>query len=158
MDDGSNQTQREAAKQIIATYDNVAITFKSKANGGVSSSKNVGLEISSGEYVWFIDSDDYLSMNWSSDVFQAIKNVKADLFVVPFKMLSEEGEGLVPWLANDAPAGFYYDGTYLEIWRNLGNNYNYIFKSSMLKNAGLNSTRVFFRRGCNFQCGSVFEN
>ena len=53
-------------------------------------------------------------MNWSSDVFQAIKNVKADLFVVPFKMLSEEGEGLVPWLANDAPAGFYYDE---HIWK-----------------------------------------
>ena len=43
-----------------------------KSNGGVSSARNVGLDSFSGEYVTFIDSDDYIESSMFHRIFEAI--------------------------------------------------------------------------------------
>ena len=56
VDDGSCKEIGQYAKKYASTSE----TFKyfRKENGGVSSARNVGIEVAAGEYIYFVDSDD----------------------------------------------------------------------------------------------------
>ena len=42
---------------------NPQVSFISQPNGGLSKARNEGLKIAKGEYVWFVDSDDWIAEN-----------------------------------------------------------------------------------------------
>jgi glycosyltransferase involved in cell wall biosynthesis len=77
IDDGS--TDESAA--ICDKYAQGDIRFKviHKENAGVSSARNVGLEIFEGEYVSFIDSDDYIHPQFIECLCNAIEDTSAKL-------------------------------------------------------------------------------
>jgi len=54
VDDGSTDDTRE----VVARYGDPRIRYFYKANGGLSSARNAGLEEARGEYIAFLDSDD----------------------------------------------------------------------------------------------------
>lgn len=76
VDDGSTDNTGE----IIASYNtNEKIKYFYQSNGGVSTARNAGIRNSSGEYIAFLDADDY----WAKDklekqmkVFMADRNIK----------------------------------------------------------------------------------
>ena len=50
------------------------ITIISKKNSGVSDSRNLGVEVSNGKYILFIDGDDYISTTSLKKIVKYIKN------------------------------------------------------------------------------------
>lgn len=50
-----------------------------KKNGGVSSARNVGIEHASGEYISFVDSDDFLNKDMFKIMINKIKKTNTDL-------------------------------------------------------------------------------
>jgi glycosyltransferase involved in cell wall biosynthesis len=50
-----------------------------KENGGISSARNRGLEIAIGDYIGFVDSDDYISPDMYAKLLEAIKSDNADI-------------------------------------------------------------------------------
>lgn len=58
VDDGSIDNSIKLAKQLTKNLKNVKIL--TKENGGLSDARNYGLEYASGDYIWFVDSDDYI--------------------------------------------------------------------------------------------------
>lgn len=73
IDDGSN----DASPSIIdeyATADSRIIAIH-KPNGGVSSARNTGLDAAIGEYVAFVDSDDYVSPTYLEDTVKYDEDV-----------------------------------------------------------------------------------
>ena len=65
IDDGSHDRSGELCDEY-GEKDNRVRVFH-KENGGVSSARNVGLDNASGEYISFVDADDYLETNAMSD-------------------------------------------------------------------------------------------
>ncbi len=58
VDDGSRDRTAEVCRQLQASMP--ALRLLQQPNGGVSSARNLGLRHATGEYVWFIDGDDYI--------------------------------------------------------------------------------------------------
>lgn len=66
IDDGSKDNSFKVCNELKGSYDNViAIT---KENGGVSSTRNLGMSLAEGEYILFLDADDFLSNNAIRDI------------------------------------------------------------------------------------------
>ena len=58
IDDGSADKSADVIKAFAEKDDRVIYLYKE--NGGVSSARNMGLDMFKGEYVMFVDGDDYL--------------------------------------------------------------------------------------------------
>ncbi len=69
VDDGSS----DGTKELISTYDDKRITYLYLANHGVSHARNRGLDRAHGQYIAFLDSDDYWVPEKLSKTYDAIK-------------------------------------------------------------------------------------
>lgn len=94
VDDGST----DSAPQIIEDYKNRypdLIKVFHKENGGEFTTRNYGLERASGEYVTFVDTDDYVEPNWAEKLYNAAKQNDADLAVCGFERINLETNKVV---------------------------------------------------------------
>lgn len=76
INDGSTDNSPSICNQLSKKYQN--IRFFSQENQGQSAARNVGLKHAIGEYVYFIDSDDYLNLGYLSSLLKIIKNENLD--------------------------------------------------------------------------------
>lgn len=58
VNDGSTDNSLSIVRKTIADWENVKLI--NQANGGLSCARNSGLDCAIGDYVWFIDSDDWI--------------------------------------------------------------------------------------------------
>lgn len=61
-----------------------------KKNGGLSDARNVGIDISTSEYITFVDSDDYISKDMCEYLYNLISIYKADVSICGFYEAHEE--------------------------------------------------------------------
>ena len=59
VNDGSKDKSGAVCDRLAASDDRIIVVHKK--NGGVSSARNKGLELAKGEYIQFVDADDFLS-------------------------------------------------------------------------------------------------
>ena len=64
IDDGSTDNSYKICREYQKS-DN-RIILKHQTNSGVSTARNIGLDIANGKYITFVDSDDILDNNWES--------------------------------------------------------------------------------------------
>ena len=62
VDDESSDETRYVIENYALDFDNFYAYHKS--NGGLGNSRNFGLKFVNGEYVYFIDSDDYIPLDY----------------------------------------------------------------------------------------------
>jgi glycosyltransferase involved in cell wall biosynthesis len=79
IDDGSKDSSPAICDEY-ASKDNRVKAFH-KENAGVSAARNKGLENASGEWITFIDSDDYIS----EDYFRGVEGCKQQLLITGFR-------------------------------------------------------------------------
>lgn len=88
VNDGSTDNSATVCQEYA---DNFAhILYVNKINGGASSARNVGLELASGKYVLFIDSDDYIEDNYFSTLDG--KETIDGLTVFTYRIVNEKGQ------------------------------------------------------------------
>lgn len=61
VNDGSKDGSPALLREFAANYPNIVIL--DKENGGVVSARNAGMKIARGDYIWFVDSDDFIREN-----------------------------------------------------------------------------------------------
>lgn len=80
VDDGSTDDTKRIVNEIINDSPNIDIRYIYQANQGVSTARNTGVENSSGDYIWFLDSDDALLPNAFENALEFInKNPHLDM-------------------------------------------------------------------------------
>ena len=81
-----NDGSPDNSLQICREYENVDKRVKviDKMNGGLGSARNAGIDIMSGEYVLFIDSDDYIDSEMISRLYTILQQNSADISVCKF--------------------------------------------------------------------------
>jgi len=60
VDDSTPDNSVEIANRVILEYPKLNAKIIKRPNGGLSAARNTGLDNASGEFIWFIDSDDYI--------------------------------------------------------------------------------------------------
>ncbi len=79
IDDGSTDNTSAVCEEIAKNNQQVFL-FK-KENGGVSSARNFGIENANGEWLVFVDSDDYFSENGSIELLEICNRINSDLCI-----------------------------------------------------------------------------
>lgn len=73
VDDGSKDSSSQLCDEYAGKDSRVIVLHKE--NGGVSSARNAGLNIAKGEWITFIDSDDYITKGYFEGVEDATEDV-----------------------------------------------------------------------------------
>ncbi len=92
VDDGSTDGTPHIADELARKYSNVQVIHKE--NGGSSSARNVGIEAATGDYLGFVDSDDYISGVMYSTMMEAALRNNADMVQIARDEISESGDKL----------------------------------------------------------------
>ena len=77
INDGSTDSSLGILKEYEAK-DN-RITVINKQNEGLSETRNLGMTLAHGEYISFVDSDDFLDLNFYEKLYNAAKKYNADI-------------------------------------------------------------------------------
>lgn len=85
VDDGSTDSSGKIADDYSNKYENVKVIHT--VNCGLSAARNIGLDNASGEFIAFVDSDDWVDSNTFEAVYQMISSNNYDLSA--FAMLLE---------------------------------------------------------------------
>lgn len=89
VNDGSTDTTGEICREYASRHG--CIRYFEKENGGVASARNLGLDNATGEYILFVDSDDYVTEHY----FAAINtNAATDMDLIMFGKHTYDGESL----------------------------------------------------------------
>lgn len=90
VDDGSDDGSGEILDEYMKN-DKRMVVFHKK-NGGLSSARNFGLKKATGEYITFVDSDDYLEKDAIEYLYGLIKRDESVIAVASHKEKKENGE------------------------------------------------------------------
>ena len=82
VNDGSTDWSPHIARLFYEKYTN--ITLINKTNGGLSDARNVGIDNSHGQYIAFVDSDDFISPDMIEYLYHGIIDNEADISVCAF--------------------------------------------------------------------------
>ncbi|AOR24533.1 glycosyltransferase family 2 protein [Clostridium taeniosporum] len=94
IDDGSQDRSIEIAKSLLENSD---INFKiiTQENAGVSAARNRGINIANGEYITFLDSDDYIDSRFVELMYEKAKSTCCDIVFCDYSEVDSTGNVLV---------------------------------------------------------------
>ena len=91
IDDGSTDN----TKTVCEPYHKGShIRYVSKDNGGLSTVRQLALEMATGDYICFIDADDYLAETYVESMLQKMLTDKSNICVCSTVFVNEKGEKL----------------------------------------------------------------
>ena len=86
VDDGSTDSAPQIIEEYKLKYPDKIKVFH-KENGGEFTTRNYGLERATGEYITFVDTDDYVDLHWAEKLYNAAKENDADMAVCGFERI-----------------------------------------------------------------------
>ena len=88
INDGSTDGSLDILKEYATKDDRIIVV--NQTNGFAGSARNSGLKIARGEYIQFVDSDDYLELNACETAYKYALQYKADVVVWGYKNFPEQ--------------------------------------------------------------------
>lgn len=76
INDGSTDGSAAILDDYAERYPNLRVVHKE--NGGVSTARNIALDMAQGEYIWFIDSDDFIERKVLPHIYELAQREKPE--------------------------------------------------------------------------------
>lgn len=89
VDDASTDTSVAIAECVCGKDARIVRNETSRGPGGA---RNAGVAATSGDYLWLIDGDDYVTEGGVARVLSAIGDTRPDVVVMPFRVLKQGGQ------------------------------------------------------------------
>lgn len=152
INDGSTDNSLEILKKLQKEDNRIIIN---KDNGGLTTARNAGLRIATGEYCLNIDSDDWIEKDMLEKMYLEAKKKKLDLVITGVKVI--EGARVIKKANNDEllDEKIYTGNEYLElvikgsscvVWNKL------IKRKIIIENNIKFNEKIFFNEDYNFIC------
>lgn len=129
-----NDGSTDDSLQVLQQYTGIkAITILSQPNKGVSSARNEGIKICKGEYIFFVDSDDYIEESSLTDIMNIINKDNPDLLRIYNNVIVDETK-----IRNKGKLNTLYD--IKELYTNTNfcpALWGYIFKTEIIKSKNI---------------------
>lgn len=87
INDGSTDSSLNICKEYAGKDKRIILV--NKKNEGVSIARNTGIEKSSGEYVAFLDADDWIAPNYIEQLIKPFENENVDISVCDYQICNE---------------------------------------------------------------------
>jgi len=132
VNDGSKDNTLDIIKEYEKKYPNI-IRFIDQKNKGLSGARNSGIDIAKGEYITFLDSDDYVDSNMYIKLLEKASEDDYDIITCGVRMVYDNSK-----LNQDVDVGFSSDcNSHNEVKNIMYNFYpaacNKLFKRSLFK-------------------------
>ena len=90
IDDASSDNSLMILKKYADRYSNLRV-YHNEENLGQSATRNKGLDLASGEYIGFLDADDYVSLSMYNTMYEAaLKNNFPDIITSSLKFVTDD--------------------------------------------------------------------
>lgn len=90
VDDGSPDSCGKICDVYAEKYEQIIVIHQ--VNKGVSAARNAGLKIAKGEYIGFVDPDDWLASETYGSMLLCIEEANADLVICGYDYYDEQGQ------------------------------------------------------------------
>ena len=114
VDDGSTDNTREIVESCANMNKNIKYYYQ--PNSGVSSARNLGIKKSSGDYIIFVDSDDFLADGILS---RCVQQMKGDVDCVIFAFQCLDPHNRIVRTVKYLPTGLYDMNTFCQNFHHL---------------------------------------
>ena len=132
IDDGSTDGSGEICEKYAAADHRIRLVHQE--NAGAANAKNKGLDLATGGYIAFADSDDYVEPVWIEKMVNALEEAGADAaecsFLKEYTDHTEQGNDET--FANQLFTGREYMSQYLDRWTN-SLFWNKLFRAELTK-------------------------
>lgn len=92
VNDGSQDRSGKICEEYAKKDSRIIVIHKK--NGGLSDARNKGIDICKGDFITFIDSDDYVEKQYLEILYNAIKRENANISICSYRSIYENGRVL----------------------------------------------------------------
>lgn len=89
VNDGTQDHSMDIVEELTQSHTNVTLIHQQ--NQGLSMARNAGLKVAKGEYVWFIDSDDWIEENCLHEIISRLCETKVDILQLQYRNVYTNG-------------------------------------------------------------------
>lgn len=90
IDDGSTDNSSKIYEEFQRKYQRIKII--KQENAGVANARNKGIKSANGEYLCFVDSDDWVEKNYCSELYRLLISESADISIIEASYENLDGE------------------------------------------------------------------
>lgn len=110
IDDGSN----DHTKEIVRSFEDKRIKYLFKEKRGVSSARNLGIIVANGEYIAFLDDDDYWPKDYLEKMIKALNsNQDFEVAYCIIKKVGKDGKIILEGNKHKHQSGFVTNSLFL---------------------------------------------
>ena len=87
VNDGSPDKSEEICKEFFKR--DSRIRYVRQVNGGLSAARNTGIDLATGDYITFVDPDDWVTEDYVETLYTQLKKYEADVSIANYNLFNE---------------------------------------------------------------------